>query len=48
MFKALWNLEALDWESLITAVGQLLDNAAFVHLEDSNRLLAVVDRAHPP
>ena len=48
MFKALWNLEALNGESLITAISQLLDNATLVHLEDSNRLLTVVNRAHPP
>ena len=46
MLKALWNFVTLDRESLITAVGKLLDNAALIKLDDADGLLPVVDRAN--
>ena len=46
MLEALGNLVALNREALVTAVGQLLDDAALVELDNSDGLLSVVDRAH--
>ena len=43
MFEALWDFVTLHRESLITAVGKLLDNAALVKLDDADGLLPVVD-----
>ena len=46
MLEALWDLEALNREALVAAVGQLLDDAALVEFDDANWLFTVVDRSH--
>ena len=46
MLEALWDFVTLHRESLITAVGKLLDNAALIKLDDADGLLPVVDRAN--
>ena len=43
MLEALGNLVALNGEALVTAVGQLLDDATLVELDNADGLLSVVD-----
>ena len=46
VLKAFRNLVALDWETLITAVGKLLNDTTLVTFDDSYGLFTVVNRAH--
>ena len=48
MLKALGNLVALDRETLVAAVGQLLHDAALVELQHANGLLPIVHGSHAP
>ena len=46
VLEALWDLEALNREALVAAVGQLLDDAALVEFEYAYRLFTVVNGSH--